>query len=251
MKIGVAQTRPLKGDIEANIANHKKLVELAVSYGAHIIIFPELSITGYEPELANELATDVSDTRFDDFRRISDSAQIVIGVGIPTTHEKGICISMVLFHPHRPAQIYSKKYLHSDEEEFFVSGKNNTCLLEANNKIALAICYELSVVEHIETAYRNRAEIYIASAVKSVKGVEKALDRLSAIANKYSMTVLFSNCVGESGGEECGGKSSIWNSRGLLLGQLDEKNEGILIIDTDTEQISKKLLAPEFSEKDG
>jgi predicted amidohydrolase len=47
MKICVAQTRPIKGNIQSNIVNHKKLIDLAVSNGAVIVIFPELSLTGY------------------------------------------------------------------------------------------------------------------------------------------------------------------------------------------------------------
>ena len=46
MKICVAQTRPVKGDIKANIEHHKKLIDLAISNGGDTIIFPELSITG-------------------------------------------------------------------------------------------------------------------------------------------------------------------------------------------------------------
>ncbi|HXL55019.1 MAG TPA: hypothetical protein VN958_02100, partial [Chitinophagaceae bacterium] len=40
MKICAAQTRPVKGDIQSNIDNHKKLIGLAVSKGAETIIFP-------------------------------------------------------------------------------------------------------------------------------------------------------------------------------------------------------------------
>ena len=87
--------------------------------------------------------------------------------------------------------------------------------------IALAICYELSVPEHAENAFKSGAEIYIASVAKSVNGVDQAIKRLSDIASKYSMTVLMSNCVGQADGEECGGKTSIWNNKGLLVGQLD------------------------------
>jgi len=59
--------RPLKGDIQSNIKNHKILIDLAVYNGADTIIFPELSLTGYEPELAKKLATTPDDSRFDDF----------------------------------------------------------------------------------------------------------------------------------------------------------------------------------------
>jgi predicted amidohydrolase len=242
MKICVAQTKPVKGDIQSNIVNHKKLIDLAVSFGADTVIFPELSLTGYEPELSKELATNQDDSRFDDFQKISDTRQITIGVGAPTKHDTGICISMIFFQPHKTRQTYSKKYLHPDEEEFFIGGQSFMSLIVNKKNIAPAICYELSVPEHSENAFKNGAEIYIASVVKSVKAVDKALTTLSDIANKYSMAVLMSNCVGQSGGYECAGKTSIWNNKGLLAGQLNDINEGILIIDMDTQELIKKTI---------
>ena len=119
MKICVAQTRPIKGDILANIDHHKKLITLALSNGADTIIFPELSITGYEPELARELATDQNDSRFDVFQEISNDRRINIGIGVPTKNNTGNCISLVLFQPHKPRETHSKKYLHPDEVRFF------------------------------------------------------------------------------------------------------------------------------------
>jgi predicted amidohydrolase len=236
MKISVAQTKPIKGNIQSNIDNHIKLVSLAVSNGADIVVFPELSLTGYEPKLAKELATNQDDSRFDVFQTISDTNQITIGVGVPTKNNTGICISMILFQPQAKRQIYSKQYLHVDEEEFFVSGRNLTDLQIHGTRIAFAICYELSVPEHAEKAYTDGAEIYIASAVVFMHGIEKDLKRLSEIASKYSMPVLLSNSIGQSDDLECAGKSSIWNNKGLLIGQLNNTDEGIIIYDTDTQE---------------
>jgi hypothetical protein len=56
------------------------------------------------------------------------------------------------------------------------------------------------------------------------------------------MTVLMSNCIGECDGIECGGKTSIWNNKGLLVGQLNDTDEGILIIDTDTQELIEKTI---------
>ncbi len=61
MKICVAQTRPIIGDIQRNIERHKNFIALAGSYGADTVIFPELSLTGYEPTLAEALATQPAD----------------------------------------------------------------------------------------------------------------------------------------------------------------------------------------------
>jgi predicted amidohydrolase len=242
MKICVAQTRPIKGDIQTNIENHKKLINIAVSNGTDMIIFPELSITGYEPGLAKELATDQDDSRFDSFQQISNTRQITIGVGMPTKNNSGISISMILFQPGKARQTYSKKYLHPDEEEFFIPGQNFGCIPGNKPNIAIAICYELSVPEHTENAFKCGAEIYIASVAKTTEGVEKASRSLSGIAGKYSTTVLMSNCVGHCDNFESAGKTAIWNNKGLLAGQLNDSDEGILIVNTETEEITERIL---------
>jgi predicted amidohydrolase len=152
---------------------------------------------------------------------------------------------MIIFQPGKKRQIYSKKYLHEDELPFFVHGENATALLGGTN-VALAICYELSVPQHAEDAFKSGATIYIASAVKTKAGVDKAMQRLSEIARNYSMTALLSNCIGVSGGDECDGRTAAWNKKGVLLGQLGEKEEGILIMDTETEEIIQKTFHEEI-----
>lgn len=241
MKICAAQARPVKGDIQSNIANHKKLIDLAIADGADTIIFPELSLTGYEPGLAKELATDLNDNRFDDFQKISDTNNITIGAGMPTKADNGVLISMLIFQAFQPRQIYSKQHLHSDEFPFFINGQKQVHLVQ-EKKISLAICYEISVPEHAEKIYKERGEIYVASVAKSVLGVEKAIGTLSDIAKRYSMITLMSNCIGFCDDFECGGKTSVWDNKGLLLGQLDQTHEGVLIIDTVTLEVIKKKI---------
>ncbi len=240
MKIGVAQSRPVKGDITRNIAGHKKLIDLAVASGAAMIVFPELSITGYEPELAKDLATDTNDKRFNDFQQISNDKDITIGIGMPLRNDTGVLIAMIIFQPQRPRQVYYKQHLHEDEIPYFISGPSQNVLKDRPDKISLAICYEISIPEHSANAFQNGSGIYLASVAKSVIGVEKAVTGLSEIARKYSMTVLMSNCIGHCDNFDCGGKSSIWNKNGELIGQLDDANEGILLIDTITQEIIAK-----------
>jgi predicted amidohydrolase len=231
------------GDIKRNIEKHKRLIDLAIAKGADIIIFPELSLTGYEPKLAKTLATTPDDIRFNDFQKVSDANSIVIGVGMPTKGNAGICISMILFQPHQSKLVYSKKYIHPDEEEFFISGENLSCLKIKETNVALAICYELSIPEHSASAFESGAQVYIASVAKSVNGVEKASKSLSEIARRYSMTVLMANCIGPSDDFEGAGKTSIWNDKGLLTGELNDIDEGILVMDTETEKAIEEVFS--------
>lgn len=241
MKICIAQVKPVPGDIRQNIDIHKKYVDLAVSFGADAIFFPELSLTSYEPTLSKKLAINFDDKKLNVFQKSSDTSQITIGVGAPTRHRNGICNSMIIFQPKQKRRVYSKQYLHEDEEPYFVSGNKSSLLTIGNEKIAIAICFEISIPAHCKTAYENGATIYLASVAKFRDGIDKSLDRLSQIADKYSMTVLMANCIGLAVGQECAGKSSVWNDRGMLLAQLDNSNEGMIILDTQT-QIASEII---------
>ena len=242
MKLAVAQFRPIKGDIKKNIKNHKPLIDLAVQHGAEMIFFPELSLTGYEPELAAELAATPYDSIFTIFKQISDEKKITIGVGTPLKNSNGVRIGMIIFQPNADRSTYLKHFLHTDELPFFVPGENMSGTPVKNKNIAIAICYELFVPEHSLKAHKNGATIYIASVAKTAEGIEKASTHLAAIATSYSMTVLMSNCVGYCDNFESGGKTSIWNNKGALLGQLDDKSQGILMINTDTNEIIETIL---------
>ncbi len=242
MKICVAQIRPVKGDITANIEKHKKLIYLAVTNKADTIFFPELSVTGYEPGLAKDLAINPDDQRLDEFQEISNANKITIGPGVPKNFNTGVQISMVIFQPNKPRRTYSKQQLHSDELPYFVCGNKQVILTIVGQKVAPAICYESLQAEHSENAYRLGAEMYVASVAKSQTGIDKALKHFPDVAGKYSMPVLMSNCVGLCDNFESAGKSSIWNKKGNLVGQLNDTDEGILIFDSETGEITERII---------
>lgn len=233
MKIALAQIKPIKGNIAANITQHEKWIHLAIANQTDLIIFPELSITGYEPTLAANLAVNSLDSRFDSFQQLSNQHPIIIGIGVPIQKKKGINISLVLFHPNQPRQIYAKKYLHADELPFFVGGQNEELLIRGT-KIALAICYELSIGEHIADAAKNGAKMYLASVAKTENGVRNSEKMLSKIANQYGIPTLMVNCVGYFDNFESVGQSAVWDEHGVLKGQLTNLEEGLLIFDTET-----------------
>ena len=72
MKLIAAQILPVPGEYEKNITRHIDVIHQAASQGADLVLFPELSLTGYEPRLAEVLAVHPSDGRFDEFQRLSD-----------------------------------------------------------------------------------------------------------------------------------------------------------------------------------
>ncbi len=242
MTIGIAQIQPIKGDIAANISRHKQFVELAASLGVSALFFPELSLTGYEPELAKSLAINPDDKRLDDFQHISDTKKMTIGLGVPTKAKQGIRISMIVFQPDQPRQTYSKQQLHSDEFPYFERGDGQIILTVENKKIAPAICYESLQPAHAAQAASLGAALYLASVAKSQNGLNKAMTHYPEMARSYAMPVLMSNCVGFCDNFLSVGGSAVWTKQGQLIGQLDDKQEGLLIFDTETEAATRQIL---------
>lgn len=242
MKIGIAQTKPIKGDVSANMEAHIRFIELALTSNSEAIFFPELSLTGYEPELAEALATSQNDHRLDIFQEISDKKNIIIGLGLPTETASKIRISMIIFQPNKPRQTYSKQQLHADEFPYFENGMGQVIIKTNSRNIAPAICYESLQPTHSENAYQLGADVYIASVAKPENGVAKAFVHYPKIAKQFAMPVLMSNCIGFCDNFLSAGNSSVWTKDGELVGQLDDKTEGILIFDTETEEIVKRIL---------
>lgn len=242
MKICVAQTRSVKGDVLKNIENHLRFIDAAVSSQADLIVFPELSLTGYEPGLAGELACDADDGRLNVFQEISNKNRISIGVGMPLKSSGGTQIGMIIFQPEHERIAYAKMHLHADEFPYFVTGKEAVQLNIKNTKISFAICYELSVPEHSENAFKTGADVYLTSVAKTAEGVEKAEKSLSQIAKRYSMITLMSNSIGPSDNFIGAGKSAVWHKNGELAGQLNSAEEGLLIFDTETQELIQKTI---------
>jgi len=242
MKICIVQTRPVKGNISVNIEGHKRFIENALTFNAGAIFFPELSLTGYEPELAKKLATNQNDNRMNIFQQISNNNNIIIGIGLPTATESKIRISRVIFEANKPRQTYSKQQLHSDEFPYFENGVGQVIIKTNDKNIAPAICYESLQPIHSENAFKLGANVYIASVAKPAKGVEKAFAHYPRIAKQYAIPVLMSNCVGFCDNFLSVGKSAVWTKEGKLAGQLDDNTEGILIFDTETEELTKRII---------
>ncbi len=237
MKIAVAQSRPIIGPVERNLAGHLSLIDVAVRYGALLVVFPELSLTGYEPRIAASLARMPDDQCFACLQTTADQSGVSIAVGVPTLGHRLPRISTLLFRPMSEIQVYSKQFLHADEEPFFEPGPTSDGMIHANPCVALAICYELSVPMHAQRAIESGATVYIASVAKTDRGVDEACQRLSKIAREYSIVAMMANCLGLLDGAECVGRSSVWNRNGFRLMQLEPASEGIVVLDYQTENV--------------
>jgi predicted amidohydrolase len=243
MRIAIAQIKSVRGDIEENIKIHIGWIHEAIAAKVDFIVFPELSLTAYEPTLAGNLAMDKDDVRLAAFQQISNWGQIAIGVGLPLQSATGVQISLGIFQAHREREFYSKQILHSDELPFFTEGQNSMAIRFKDACIAPAICYESLQKSHFERAINLGANIYVASVAKPQRGIEKAFEYFPSVAREHGIPVLMANSIGYCDTFMAVGQSAIWDSSGNLVDKLSTEQEGLLIFDSEEGRAERVMSA--------
>jgi len=243
MILAAAQTKPTRGNIEANLADHYRLVELAVQNGAQLIAFPEMSITGYERENAQKLAFQKDDLRLDYLKKLASENNIIIVAGAPIQIENKMFIGEFVIAPDHSVSIYTKQFLHEGEDEFFQSSFNyNPMISIENQKISFAICADIDNPLHPENACKRATDIYIASIFFTPNGIPNAYRDLQSYAKKHKMNVLMSNFSGESWGYPSAGQSAFWNNKGELVGQMNDSDSGILLAENNNDNWTTRVV---------
>jgi predicted amidohydrolase len=243
MILASAQTKPKQGDIESNLIDHYNMIDLASKNHVDLIVFPEMSITGYEREKARNLAFTESDSRLDKLRQLSVDTKMVLIVGAPILINDKLFIGAFVLKPDHSISIYTKQYLHSGEEEFFDSSFDYNPLLNLNNEqISIAICADIVNPKHAEYANKNGATLYIASIFFTPNGIAEAHKILSDYSRQYRINVLMSNYCGQSWGLDSGGQSAFWDNNGELITNLDKSDSGLLIVENANNRWIEKTL---------
>lgn len=243
MILAAAQTKPKRGNIDANLLDHYRLINLAVAHGAKLIIFPELSITGYEREDAAGLAFENNDIRLNHLKKLATDNNITIIAGAPIRIESKLFLGQFCIAPDNSVSIYTKQFLHTGEDIYFQSSFDYNPMLEIENeRISCAICADIDNPEHAENASKKNSSTYIASIFFSPNGIMQGHQSLQNYASQYQMNVLMANFGGDSYGSSSGGRSAFWNSKGELIAQMEDSGSGLLLAQKQHSGWTSKIL---------
>jgi predicted amidohydrolase len=243
MILAAAQTKPTRGDIEANLLDHYRFIELAVQNRVQLIAFPEMSITGYERENAQQLALKKDDSRLDHLRQLAVENNIIIVAGAPIEIETKLFIGEFIITPDNSVTVYTKQFLHEGEDEFFQSSFDyNPMITIEDKKISFAICADIDNPLHSENASKKETDIYIASIFFTPNGIPNAYRDLQSYAQKHKMNVLMSNFAGESWGYPSAGQSAFWNNKGELIAQMNDSDSELLLIENKNDNWISKII---------
>jgi len=254
--LAAAQSIPIRGDVDANIREHVRLADVAAEAGANVVVFPELSLTGYELDLADALAFGETDQRLDPLVKLAVSHRMTLIVGAPVRIESRLYIGAFILTSDGAIDLYTKQHLGafapSDspdgivpaaEATVFHSGDRNPLVMIGGAPASVAICADVGRPAHAEAAAERGARTYLASMFVIPSDLEKDLTRLRTYAERHSMAVVFSNYGGPSGGLPSGGNSAVW-SPGHVLARAESAGSAVVVaIESDAAWSAKTIPA--------
>ena len=151
MRIAIAQLNLIIGDFEKNVARIQESIERGKKAGAHLVVFPELSVCGYPP---------LDFLEFDDFIKrsleaVNSIAKSCTGIAAivggpsrnPVSEGKNLFNSAFVLEHGKVSAVVRKGLLPTydvfDEYRYFEPGRNAGCVEIGGIKIALTICEDL------------------------------------------------------------------------------------------------------------
>lgn len=212
--IAAAQSGSRPGDIAWNIQHHLEFIQQAASLRVELLMFPELSLTGYELPLMAELALSLDDERLQPFAHAAQQHQMGINIGLPLQDDDDVRLSALTFLPDGTRIAYSKRNLYGQEKEIFAAGHTVPLFGYQRHQVALAICADISVEAFARDASVRGADLYATSVLVSEQGYEADCNYLARWSRDYQMAVVMANHAWPTGGYQCAGKSAFWDPTG-------------------------------------
>ena len=216
LSIAVAQPLCVPYDVAANAITHAAVVRAA---GARVVLFPELSLTGYE--LAAPAVT-ARDPRLLPLSEACDAAGVLALAGAPVPGEAGRPhIGMLAIDPAGITVAYRKIWLARAEATRFAPGDKPAVLDVDGWRLGLAICKDTSVLQHQSDTAALGIDVYAAATLMSPEEAAAQDARARGIAAVHQVWVAVASFAGSAGGgyTRSAGRSGIWAPSGGLAAQ--------------------------------
>jgi len=239
IRIALAQISCTQGDKAENIAKMEKVAAKAKKKAVDLIIFPELSLTGYVVrDQIYELAETIPGQSSKTIEDIAKRTKTYIIFGMPELSEKTqatIYNTAVFVGPEGFIGKYRKMYLptHSvfEEKRYFRQGYQTEAFSTVLGKIGLIICYDLFFPEVSRLIRLKGAQLIvcISASPATRKTFFEALTVARAIENAAFLAYV--NLVGLEDGLQFWGGSRLVGPNGKILTQAKYDEEDLVICD--------------------
>ncbi|MFP4082564.1 MAG: nitrilase-related carbon-nitrogen hydrolase [Candidatus Aminicenantes bacterium] len=251
--MALAQISPHLGNLEKNFDLHFRSITRAKKEKADLLIFPELSLTGYTlKDLVEQVALRPEEHPFfSELKSLSRDLSLV--VGFVEEKQKGLFYNSAAFlaqgkilHIHR--KVFPPTYGMFEEMKFFAVGRSFKAFSSPYGKTGMLICYDFLHYGASYLLFVGGSEIIIVISAAPGRGVSDKQTYQSsrmwelmgeAISHFSSAFLIYCNRVGFEDGKQFAGGSFIFNPMGKLIARGAHLDEDFIIQKIDLDEIGK------------
>jgi NAD+ synthase (glutamine-hydrolysing) len=227
IKIQIAQFNPIVGDISSNALKMLNLINEANDSGAHLIVFPELAITGYPPEdllFRDGFINQVNDEIINLCNLVPSAITILFGA--PSQADGFLFNSAYCIQNNRVTHVYNKQELPNygvfDEKRYFTSGDESLVFECQKTKVGVLICEDQWVDGPIDRLCQSNVDVIVSlnASPFQINKQNERVDICKHYALKFDLSFIYVNMVGGQDEVVFDGNSFVISNLGELTLQL-------------------------------
>jgi len=254
LTLALAQINTKLGDVQANLEKHISLVKDARSQGAELLVFPELSLTGYAlqdlvPAVACRPTPD--DPIFKPLLDASHDLDLVVGF-VDEDVRSRFYIAAAYISRGNIVHVHHKVYLPTyglfDEGRFFGWGDCIRAFDTRFGRIGILICEDFWHVSPPYLLWLDGADLLLLTSASPGRGLtsEPQLESArwvekvnQAYASLFTTFVAHANRVGYEDGLNFWGGSTVFDPNGHLVTQGPYFEEALNVTEIDLAQLHR------------
>ena len=220
----MAQINPKLGDIAANMALYEAGIRDAASQDVDLVVFPELSLTGYFlRDMVPDVAVRLSSPEMEQLKALSREVSLVAGLVLESEDHR-FYNAAVYFEGGEVRHIHRKVYLPTygmfDEQRYFARGGRLRAFDTRHGRLVLLICEDLWHPSTVYLAALDGALTILCPSSSPLRGVTDGAEQddnaryweliTRSYAETFGMFIVHSNRVGFEDGV------GFWGGSGIL-----------------------------------
>lgn len=258
IKLSLAQIKPTLGNLQKNFEIHLKAIARAKKEKCDLVVFPELSMTGYFlRDLVSEVAMPIEHPILSRFARESKKISIVVGF-VEHSPDVQLFNTAAYFEGGKIRHLHRKVYLPTygmfDEQRYLAHGDRFRAFDTGFARSAMLICEDLWHPIAPYLAAMDKAQVLYALSSSPGRGMSSDKRLLSSklweqlnrfYAQFYTSFLVFVNRVGYEDGVQFWGGSEVIAPDGKCLAKAAYHKEDFVTVTLDTRSLEReRILTP-------
>jgi len=252
MKIAIAQYNPKVGDLNGNISKTIEYIEKAKEKECDLVVFPELSITGYPPRdlLLRDDFLKACDRALEEIMPYTQGIGVIVGTVIDDGNGFLLHNSALLIHDGRIIGRVDKSLLPNydvfEEARYFLPSKQVKCIEFKGMRLGISICEDIwndkDIFGHerysrniLDELYAHNPDIFInlSASPYHYQKHEIRKEMLAHYTKKYGIPFIYVNQIGGNDELIFDGSSMVYDAEGQLILHGKTFEEDMIIYDTE------------------